>query len=75
MPIWRAASRYTSGEGLPRGTSSEDTVAAKQSATPRSSIARSISGRFDDDATARRKSAASRRTASLAPSIAGSSRR
>ena len=69
----RAASRNTSGAGLPRGTSSEETVTSKRSARPPASSTPSISSRFDDDARARRKDARSRLTASAAPSISGSS--
>ena len=72
-PSRRAASRYTSGLGFPRGTSSDDTVATKQSAMPAVSSTASISGRFEDDATASGYDAASERTASTAPSSNGSS--
>ncbi len=53
-------------------TSSDETTAAKRSAIPAASSTASISGRFEDDATASGNSAASRRTASTAPSISGS---
>src|SRR5689334_7359263 len=66
-PSRRAASRYTSGAGFPRGTSSDDTVTRKSEASPDSDSAASISDRFEDDASASGQRAASRRTAASAP--------
>ena len=63
----------TSGAGLPRGTSSDETVTSKclaRSARPRTA---SITARFDEDATASRKARARRCTAATAPSMSGSS--
>ena len=70
-PIRRAASRKTSGAGLPAPTSSEETQVLKSFAKPPASITTSITSRFDDDACPSGQRAASRSTASTAPGSSG----
>src|SRR3954469_649047 len=69
----RAASRYTSGAGLPRGTSSEETTAAN--GHPVSSRTASMTSRLADDANPSGQREPSERTASPAPGSNGSSSR
>jgi hypothetical protein len=71
MPSRRAASRYTSGAGLPRGTSCDDTATGKSSRNPAACSTTSINSGFDDDAIASGQCAAAIRTAATAPSISG----
>ena len=70
-PRRRAASRYTSGDGFPRATSSEETVTRTKRPRSASSSTASISGRFDDEASPSGQRPASRRTASDAPGSSG----
>src|SRR3954451_3077516 len=49
-PRPRAAARYTSGAGLPRATSSDETVTRKAARNPLLSRNSSMIGRFEDDA-------------------------
>src|SRR4051794_24298463 len=67
----RAASRYTSGAGFPRATSSDETVARNSSPIPPASSTASISSRLDDDASPSGNCAATRSTASSAPGSHG----
>ena len=71
-PIRRAASRKTSGAGLPRSTSSDDTQARNTSPQPDVAITVSITSRFDDEASASGQRAAIRSTAASAPGSSGS---
>ena len=64
-PSRRAASRYTSGDGLPRGTSCDETAATKSPARPDARRTTSISSGFEEDAIASGTLAAIRRTARL----------
>jgi hypothetical protein len=73
-PSRRVASRYTSGDGLPRATSSELTVAVKRPRTPRASSTTSTTSRFDDVASPSGQRAPRRSTAWRAPASAGSAR-
>src|SRR3954451_22224848 len=70
-PSSRAAARYTSGAGLPRSTSSEETVTRKASAKPASSSTRSITSRFDDDASPSGQRGGGARTGVDAPGSSG----
>jgi TrmH family RNA methyltransferase len=70
-PSRRAASRYTSGDGFPRATSSEETVTRKKRPRAASSSTASIRGRFDDEARPSGQRAARRSTASTAPGTSG----
>jgi hypothetical protein len=70
-PSRRAASRKTSGSGLPWATSSDDTTARNTSVSPVAASAASITRRCDDEARAVGQRPAIRRTASTAPSIVG----
>ncbi len=71
-PSLRAASRKTSGAGLPRPTSSDETQVRKASPQPEASITRSMTCLFEDDASASGQRAAIRATASSAPGSSGS---
>ena len=71
-PMRRAASRKTSGAGLPPATSSDDTHVLKYGAKPPLSITTSITSRLEDDASPSGHRAASRSTASRAPGSSGS---
>ena len=71
-PSRRAASRYTSGDGFPRETSSEETVTRKKRSRSASSSTVSIRGRFDEDASPSGQRSAMRSTASTAPGKSGS---
>ena len=62
-----AAARYTSGAGLPRATSSDDTVTANEERRPLASRNSSMIVRFDDDASPSGHADASRSTAPRAP--------
>ena len=73
-PSLLAAARYTSGAGLPRLTSSPETVAAKLSARPVVSSAASITGRLADEASPSRHLEASRLTVCTAPGSTGTCR-
>src|SRR3954464_1816189 len=66
-PSRRAASRKTSGAGLPRATSSLDTHARMTPSRPDSSSTSAITGAFEDDARPSGQRSPSARTASTAP--------
>lgn len=69
-PSRLAASRNTSGAGLPRATSTPDTIVANSSRTPSVASVVSMMRGADDDATASRTPrAASARGTSGTPSI------
>ena len=69
-PSRLAASRNTSGAGLPRATSTPDTVVWNSGRTPSAMSVMSITAGDDDDATARRTPrAASARGTSGTPGI------
>ena len=69
--IRRAASRKTSGAGLPRATSSLETQVSEVLREPAASITTSITSRFEDEASPSGQRAASRSTASTAPGSSG----
>ena len=64
-PSRRAASRNTSGAGLPRATSSDETQVRKTSPQPDVAITRSMTSLLEDEASASGQRAAIRATACL----------